>query len=120
MIALRRSFSVFPEARALVVRGPYGHVRHPLYSVYIVSYLLVALPRFGIPAILVASLGIAAQVMRSKREEEVLRSAFPEYDDYAARVPAFFPQLRRAGTPEVSGRPARADAVEPSDDALAA
>jgi protein-S-isoprenylcysteine O-methyltransferase Ste14 len=120
LLTLRRSFSVFPEARQLVTHGPYGWVRHPLYSVYLVSYTLVALPRVSLAAVLIAGLAIAAQILRSRREEEVLRSVFPEYAEYAARVPAFLPRLGRSD-PAVG--PATAHAVEvtgPSDDALAA
>jgi protein-S-isoprenylcysteine O-methyltransferase Ste14 len=120
LLTLRRSFSVFPEARKLVTKGPYGWVRHPLYSVYIVSYSLIALPRIGVVAVLIAVVAIAAQVARSRREEEVLRSVFPEYDEYAARVPAFIPRVRRAEVAEVSSRPAREAVGERSDDALAA
>lgn len=31
IIALVRSISIMPEARALVTRGPYSRIRHPLY-----------------------------------------------------------------------------------------
>jgi protein-S-isoprenylcysteine O-methyltransferase Ste14 len=120
LMTLRRSFSVFPEARKLVVHGPYGYVRHPLYAIYIVSYVLVALPRIGLLALLLATLGIAAQVMRSKREEEVLRSAFPEYDNYAARVPAFFPRPGRTEAPAHHGYPSQTKTSDSSDEALAA
>jgi protein-S-isoprenylcysteine O-methyltransferase Ste14 len=95
LVTLRRGFSVFPEARELTTRGPYGIVRHPLYAAYILVYLLVALPRFGGPALLIAALGIAAEIMRARNEEQVLGAVFPAYDDYAARVPAFVPRSRR-------------------------
>ena len=38
LLTLRRSFSIFPEARDLVQSGPYGLVRHPLYATYIAMY----------------------------------------------------------------------------------
>jgi protein-S-isoprenylcysteine O-methyltransferase Ste14 len=120
LLTLRRSFSVFPEARQLVTHGPYGWIRHPLYSVYLVSYTLVVLPRLSVAAVLIAGLAIAAQVLRSRQEEQVLRSVFPEYDEYAGRVPAFLPRLGRS---DRAARPTTADAVEamdPPDDALAA
>jgi protein-S-isoprenylcysteine O-methyltransferase Ste14 len=120
LMTLRRSFSVFPEARKLVTHGPYGRVRHPLYAVYIVSYVLVALPRLGVPAFGLAALGIVAQVMRSKREEQILRSAFSEYDEYGARVPAFMPRFRRPGVTEAPRRSDVATAAERSDEAQAA
>jgi protein-S-isoprenylcysteine O-methyltransferase Ste14 len=120
LLTLRRSFSVFPEARRLVTHGPYGWVRHPLYSVYLVSYVLVALPRLSVAALLVAGFAIAAQVFRSRREEDVLRSVFPEYNDYAARVPAFIPSLHRSARPDTCERPNQRVSSETPDEALAA
>jgi protein-S-isoprenylcysteine O-methyltransferase Ste14 len=119
LLTLKRSFSVFPEARKLVTHGPYGLVRHPLYAVYLVTYVLVAAPRIGPLAVLLAAVGIAGQMMRARREEEVLRRAFPEYDDYAARVPRYLPRLGRVAAPVA--RPATAAvATDDRDEALAA
>ncbi|GIW04537.1 MAG: hypothetical protein KatS3mg059_1157 [Thermomicrobiales bacterium] len=91
LLTLRRSFSVFPEARKLVMHGPYGIVRHPLYASYLLGYLLIALPRLSLLAVAITLAGIAAQIIRARREEAVLRSVFPEYAEYAERVPAFVP-----------------------------
>jgi len=100
LLTLRQSFSVFPEARKLVTRGPYGIVRHPLYASYLVGYVLVALPRLSVLAVLIAGAGMVAQVIRAHREEAVLRSTFPDYAEYAALVPAFLPRpWRRHATP---------------------
>jgi protein-S-isoprenylcysteine O-methyltransferase Ste14 len=92
LLTLRRNFSIFPEARELVRTGPYGLVRHPLYTAYICTYLFLALPRIGPLALILAAAGITAEVLRSRREEVVLRQAFPEYAGYAATVPAFIPR----------------------------
>jgi len=32
LMYLRRSFSIIPEARQLIVRGPYRVIRHPMYT----------------------------------------------------------------------------------------
>lgn len=120
LLTLRRSFSVFPEARKLVTHGPYGWVRHPLYAVYLVSYPLVALPRLSVAAVLIAGLAITAQVLRSRREEALLRAVFPDYEEYAARVPAFVPKLRRPMVPVQRERGAHPSGPERSDEALAA
>jgi len=96
LVTLRRGFSVFPEARHLVTRGPYGIVRHPLYAAYFLVYALVALPRISGIVVLIATLGIAAEVMRAKYEEQLLRSVFPSYSQYANRVPAFFSRVGRS------------------------
>jgi protein-S-isoprenylcysteine O-methyltransferase Ste14 len=91
LLTLKRSFSVFPEARALITHGPYAIVRHPLYAAYFITYVCAVLPRASVVAWAIVFIGIAAELMRSKNEERVLRSAFPDYDAYARRVPAFFP-----------------------------
>lgn len=92
---LRRSLSIFPEARELIRRGPYGIVRHPLYAGHFASYLLILLPRFALLAILLAAIGIGCELWRARNEEAVLRSAFPAYDEYAAVTPRFIPRLGR-------------------------
>lgn len=89
---LRRSLSIFPEARQLVRRGPYGFVRHPLYAAHMLSYSLILLPRFAPLAILLAAVGIGCELWRARNEESVLRSAFPAYDAYAAATPRFVPR----------------------------
>jgi protein-S-isoprenylcysteine O-methyltransferase Ste14 len=92
---LRRSLSIFPEARELVRRGPYGIVRHPLYAAHISSYLLILLPRLAPLGILLAAIGIGCELCRARNEEAVLRSAFPSYDEYARATPRFVPRLGR-------------------------
>ena len=90
---LRRSLSIFPEARDLVRHGPYGIVRHPLYSAHMLTYALVLLPRFAPLALLFAFLGIAGELWRARNEEAVLSSAFPVYEAYAETTPRFIPRL---------------------------
>jgi len=93
LLTLKRSFSVLPEARRLITHGPYAYIRHPLYAGYFVSYMCFALPRISIWAILIGVVGIGCEIWRALQEEKVLRSAFPDYDGYARRVPRFFPRF---------------------------
>jgi protein-S-isoprenylcysteine O-methyltransferase Ste14 len=93
LLTLRRNFSVFPEARNLVRHGPYSLVRHPLYAAYILTYLLVAVPRLSLAALILAALGIAGEAWRARNEERVLVAAFSDYGDYAAKTPRFIPQV---------------------------
>ena len=91
LMTLRRSFSVFAEARALVTHGPYGIVRHPLYAAYFLTYTCSVLPKLSPLATLLVAIGITAEVLRSRNEERILGEAFPSYAEYARQVPAFFP-----------------------------
>jgi protein-S-isoprenylcysteine O-methyltransferase Ste14 len=47
-------------------------------------------------AFAVGALWLALQVRRAQYEESVLRQTFPEYADYARRVPMLIPGLRLA------------------------
>jgi protein-S-isoprenylcysteine O-methyltransferase Ste14 len=92
LLTLRRSFSIFPEARALVRTGPYGIVRHPLYAIYIVMYPCFLLPRLSVLATAVTVLGIACEVRRARDEEAILGASFPDYAEYAHNTPRFVPR----------------------------
>lgn len=86
---LSRSFSVVPEARAVVTRGPYRWVRHPVYAGQLLSqaglWLFLAVPHGGWG--LYYAVFFAIQLYRSKVEERVLLGGLgADYRDYAARV----------------------------------
>jgi protein-S-isoprenylcysteine O-methyltransferase Ste14 len=86
---LGKSFSIMPEARALVTGGPYAYARHPLYAMEFLTLAGTAIqfaqPWAGLLALAVAAL----QVLRTVFEERVLAEAYPEYAAYRARVKRF-------------------------------
>lgn len=90
---LGRSFSVMATARRLVVSGPYSVIRHPLYVAEAISSVGVVIFNWSAAAAVIGILWIGFQYRRTKYEESVLRAVFPEYEDYARRVPPFFPRL---------------------------
>jgi protein-S-isoprenylcysteine O-methyltransferase Ste14 len=83
LLFLRFNFSIMPEARHMVSHGPYRVVRHPIYLGEILSGagLVLALPSWFSVVILLSF--IAAQLYRTRIEEEVLASAFPDYRVYS-------------------------------------
>lgn len=90
---LGRSFSILPQARALVTGGPYSVVRHPLYLAELIA-AFGCMWQFEHPwSFCVMFLAIAAQIPRMFYEEQVLTEAFPSYCEYAKRVPRLFPGL---------------------------
>lgn len=91
---LGQSFSIMATSRALKTHGSYSIVRHPLYAAEVLMIFGVVL---GHGIALAFGLGVfwlILQVRRAQYEEVVLRQTFPEYEDYAARVPMLIPGLR--------------------------
>jgi len=76
-----------------VTGGPYALVRHPLYTVEIVTIAGTAM-QFQAPwAWLVALVVVALLWVRSHFEEQVLASTYPEYGEYRARTKRFIPGI---------------------------
>ncbi len=89
----------------LAMTGPYARTRNPLYlgSIVMAVGFVVASRNLWIGvAALIMFLFIYVPVIRA--EETYLRSAFPEYQEYAAQVPRLWPRLTayRAGTDDSS------------------
>jgi protein-S-isoprenylcysteine O-methyltransferase Ste14 len=90
-LALARSVSIMPEARKLVVSGPYVLVRHPLYIGEFVVLLGIALQHSMPWALLLLGFQCMFQFERMKNEERVLAQAFPNYADYVSRTARLLP-----------------------------
>jgi protein-S-isoprenylcysteine O-methyltransferase Ste14 len=77
----------------LIQTGPYRWVRHPLYSGLLLailgSVLTVNRPTafWAVPCIL------AGLWIKSRQEEQLLQSRFPEYGEYRRHVKAFVPYV---------------------------
>ncbi len=85
---LGKSFSVRPEARALVTTGLYSKFRNPIYLFAGVAYTGVFLAWGNAIAFILFLAGyVAFQYPRVRREREVLEKAFgEEYRRYKART----------------------------------
>jgi protein-S-isoprenylcysteine O-methyltransferase Ste14 len=93
---LGRSFSIMATSRELKTKGSYAIVRHPLYGAEVLMILGVVLAHGTVLAFGVGAMWLLLQVRRAQYEESVLRQTFPEYEDYARRVPMLIPGLRLA------------------------
>jgi protein-S-isoprenylcysteine O-methyltransferase Ste14 len=92
-IALGKCFGVLPEARGLVMCGPYRIVRHPMYlgELGACAGLVVASPEpWNLAA---AGVFAAAQAIRMGLEERTLAREFPRYSSYAASTGRLIPAL---------------------------
>jgi protein-S-isoprenylcysteine O-methyltransferase Ste14 len=92
-ILIRAVASGHVEKNCVLARsGPYAYVRNPLYlgSIVIgVGFAVAARDVWITIAIILMFVAIYLPVIRS--EEAFLRGQFPEYDDYARRVPSLLP-----------------------------
>jgi protein-S-isoprenylcysteine O-methyltransferase Ste14 len=80
---LGRSFSVTPQARALVAHGVYSRIRNPIYvfSALMLLGILIALQYRN--AFLVLAVLVPVQIIRAHQEAKVLEARFgDEYREY--------------------------------------
>jgi Phospholipid methyltransferase len=88
----------------LTVTGPYAFTRNPLYLGSMLIAFGFALASRSIWIVLaLAALFALIYVPVIRSEEAFLRSTFPEFDAYAARVPRLLPRLSPASSSK-SGR----------------
>jgi protein-S-isoprenylcysteine O-methyltransferase Ste14 len=84
---LGKSFSISPQARALVTRGVYSKIRNPIYVFGAVALAgLVLVLHRPILWLLVLAI-IVMQTLRAHREAQVLEAAFGEaYREYRRKT----------------------------------
>lgn len=86
-VQLGASFSVRPKAKALVVRGLYSRIQHPLYF-FLDTMLWGVIVYLAIPWLFVLwAVLLAVHVSEARREERLLESAFGDaYTRYQSRT----------------------------------
>ncbi len=80
-----------PAGSAIIRRGPYRFVRHPMYAA---ALLFVWASVFGHLSMFTAAIGIAVTTVAVTRvvvEERLLRARYLDYDDYARSTKALVP-----------------------------
>lgn len=97
-LAALRTRAALPSTRdTLVERGPYAHLRHPIYAGLLLQFAGIVLVRPTWTSALACGLGALWAVLQAKLEELDLVQRLPAYRAYLTRVPRFVPRLRRGG-----------------------
>jgi len=83
------------EGHELISTGPYAIVRNPIYLAMLGMYVASALAVARLPAAIAGLVVfLAGTAIRIRTEENLLRANFGVvFNDYARRVPAFFPRV---------------------------
>lgn len=90
------NFNIVPELKPgarLATTGIYRHLRHPMYSAFLLLTLAAALTAPSLWRLAVWLALLAVLIAKARREEAYLRAAFPEYRDYAARTARLLPGI---------------------------
>jgi protein-S-isoprenylcysteine O-methyltransferase Ste14 len=92
------------EGHRVVESGPYGLVRHPIYTGFLGGAWAFALLAASPTALLGAAVLTAQMTLKARREEHFLRRQLgtAAYDDYAARTPMLIP-FTRTGSARADG-----------------
>lgn len=92
---LGRSFSIMATSRELKTKGSYSVVRHPLYGAEVLMIFGTVVAHGALLAYGLGFIWLFLQIRRAQYEESILRKTFPEYEDYARRVPMLIPSVWR-------------------------
>jgi protein-S-isoprenylcysteine O-methyltransferase Ste14 len=86
--------------RALAQSGPYAMVRNPLYlgTLTVAAGLAIAARRWELAVLFAVVFGLV-YLPAVELEEQHLRSLFPEFEEYARRVPRLLPRMDGATEP---------------------
>jgi protein-S-isoprenylcysteine O-methyltransferase Ste14 len=94
--------------KQLTTSGPYAYTRNPLYlgSLMLAAGFAIAARNLWIVAVMFVMFAVI-YVPVIAGEERYLRRTFPDYEDYARRVPRIFPRLTPYGSERGSFSSAR-------------
>jgi protein-S-isoprenylcysteine O-methyltransferase Ste14 len=94
ILSLGKNLTAFPrplEGGTLVTRGPYGFVRHPIYSGLILGTLGWAVFRENLIGVCLALVLFVFFDLKSRQEERWLSEAYSGYKEYQQRVRKLIP-----------------------------
>ena len=97
LLALRFSTALPALGDALVERGIYARIRHPIYAGMLLEFPGLALLHPKPTALLACVLGLGWVYGQARLEERDLIQRIPAYRDYMQHVPRFLPRLPAKG-----------------------
>jgi protein-S-isoprenylcysteine O-methyltransferase Ste14 len=84
-------FAANPTQGPLVTSGPYHYVRNPIYAAAWLFIWVGAAAHWSAENAALAAAVAFTLVLRIACEENLLRAAYPEYEDYAKRTKRLIP-----------------------------
>ena len=93
------------QSHALATTGPYAHLRHPQYAAFILIMLGFLVQWPTLLTLVMFPVLVVMYVRLARREERETLASFGEaFAQYAARTPAWLPDLRRSNPVSSSTR----------------
>jgi protein-S-isoprenylcysteine O-methyltransferase Ste14 len=90
--------------RQLAVTGPYAQTRNPLYlgSAFLAVGFAVAGCSWSAGALVIGYFAVFYYAVMRNEEADLRKRFGATFDEYAARVPLFFPRFTKSGSPAAS------------------
>ena len=74
------------EGHQVVITGPYGHIRHPMYSAGLLMWLGIPLVLGSLWGLIPGGLCMLLMVVRTALEDRILTADLPGYREYSQQV----------------------------------
>jgi protein-S-isoprenylcysteine O-methyltransferase Ste14 len=96
IIIMNKKFNIASEVISgakLIRKGPYKIIRHPMYlSVFLVT-LCWLIDYFTYTRLIATLILYFAMILKINHEEKLLKSAFPEYEEYQSQTKRIIPYV---------------------------
>lgn len=90
------TFRILPEPTpqgSLCIRGPYAHVRHPMYSAVMIGSIGACISHATLTHLVALVSLTIVLVLKAQREEQLLGARYTEYAGYKQRTKAYVPHV---------------------------
>ena len=90
------NFNITPDVKAdgaMVKRGPYAYIRHPMYASLLIICTALVIDQFSLLRLCILLILVVDLVVKLRYEENLLTSHFAEYDTYRTHTYRLVPYL---------------------------